>query len=244
MLKDFLQYVVDEFSKVQIIYDDSRTFSSRPLTQLTTPLQKPLHFNTLQSFVQFANRQLENLVEVKNLIAHVVDEKEVLLLSEDVDCYAQRICYAKATTALQPEAFPFERYLSIEDFLIKLRTRFITDAAVDDLIRVIGNISSESKMEVTDDGFTQTVGQKAGVVLKTRAELPAEIMLAPFRTFLEVQQPPSPFFVRGIKTSDNPMTLPQLALFPTDGGAWRMEAVSRIADYLRSQLDESIKVLS
>lgn len=237
MLKELLQYVVNEFSEVQTLdIGDGRFFTSRPVTPMTYPLQKPLQFNTLQSLIDFANNQPAHSLPL--LIAHVIDEKEVQLISADVDDYAQRICYAKATTGLQPEPFPFGRFLQPEEFAIQLRTKFIQTDTVLQLLQVTGNISTSATVEVTDDGFTQTVGQKAGVVLKSRAELPTEIVLAPFRTFLEIDQPLSPFFVRARKSGE----LPDLALFATDGGAWRIDAVKGIAAFLKANLNESIKV--
>ena len=236
MLKEFLQYVVNEFSEVQTIdIGDGRFFTSRPVTPMTYPIQKPLQFNTLQSLVDFAN-SLDNPAE---LITHVIDEKEVHLISADVDDYAQRICYAKATTGLQPEPFPFGRFLQPEEFAIQVRTKFFQTDRMLQLLHVTGNISTSANLEVSDDGFTQTVSQKAGVVLKSRAELPTEIVLAPFRTFLEIDQPLSPFLVRARKSGE----LPDLALFATDGGAWRIDAVKSIAEFLKANLNESIKVL-
>jgi hypothetical protein len=235
MLKELLQYVVNEFSEVQTLdIGDGRFFTSRPVTPMTYPIQKPLQFNTLQSLIDFAN----SLDTPDEIIAHVIDEKEVLLIAAVVDDYAQRICYAKATTGLQPEPFPFGRFLQPEEFAIQLRTKFIQTDTMLQLLQVTGNISTSATVEVTDDGFTQTVGQKAGVVLKSRAELPTEIVLAPFRTFLEIDQPLSPFFVRARKSGE----LPDLALFATDGGAWRIDAVKGIAAFLKANLNESIKV--
>lgn len=232
MLKEVLQYVVNEFSSVDKFDVEGRPYTSRPVHPLTPPLQKPLHFNTLKSLIDFAN------MKPAGKVMHVIDEKEVQLLSSDVDVFGQRTCYAKATTGIQPDQFSFGKYLSPEEFSIQLRTRFVEDFYLDQLLKIAGNISYSSTIDVTDDGLTQSVGQKAGVVLKSRAELPPSIQLSPFRTFLEVGQPASPFLVRARKSGE----LPELALFAIDGGQWRLEAVSMIQKFIAKSLHENIQL--
>jgi len=234
MLKEFLQYVVNEVSKPEQFTFEGRRYSSRSLSPITPPLEKPLIFNTLQSLMQYANQ-----LGFPSII-QVIDEKEVHFYADEVDAWKQREVFAKATTALQPERFPFGKFLAPDEFAIQLRTRFDMTPDLETLIAVTSNISYASNIEVSDDGLTQTVGQKAGVVLKSRAELPSLAMLKPYRTFLEAGQPESPFIVRARK---NHSDVPELALFEADGGAWRLQAVQNIVGFIGKKVHEQITVL-
>lgn len=67
--------------------------------------------------------------------------------------------------------------------------------------------------------------------------MPNPVELVPFRTFVEINQVPSAFIFRARAAkdpySDNKETKDiQFALFEADGGAWRIEAASRIKKYL------------
>ena len=68
---------------------------------------------------------------------------------------------------------------------------------------------------------------------KTDAIVPNPVILAPYRTFLEVEQPESSFIFR-MRDSDRGGV--SCALFEADGGAWRNEAMSDVAAYIIKQL--------
>lgn len=61
------------------------------------------------------------------------------------------------------------------------------------------------------------------------------VMLKPYRTFREVDQPQSECIVR---LTSNPSALPKVALYESDGGAWRLEAVSKIVAHLSEALPD------
>ena len=63
--------------------------------------------------------------------------------------------------------------------------------------------------------------------------VPNPVLLKPYRTFIEVQQPESAFIFR---MQDGP----RAALFEADGGAWRIEAMENIRAYLAKELKEEL----
>lgn len=63
--------------------------------------------------------------------------------------------------------------------------------------------------------------------------VPNPVELAPYRTFLEVEQPESQFIFR---MKDGP----RCAIFEADGGAWRNQAITNIREYLKNELFEEI----
>lgn len=241
MLKEFLKYVVDELSPVETFVVDDRAYSGRPVSAIKSPVLEPMTFNTLGGFIDFAN-SLMHLNEWKEhkVAVNIVDEKKVQLVSLEPDEWMQRTIFAVATTAIQPAPFPFGKFIPAEEFAINLRTRFVESQERDELIRFVSGISYSSTIELSDDGVTQTVGQKAGVVLKNRAELPTTVELRPYRTFLEAVQPESTFFVRARKDHND---RPELALFENDGGEWRIEAVNQIKKAIAFKLNSDILIL-
>jgi len=62
------------------------------------------------------------------------------------------------------------------------------------------------------------------------------VVLRPYRTFLEIEQPASAFVFRLRRGREG--ELPTCALFEADGGRWKLEAIERIRDYLKEQLSE------
>ena len=94
-----------------------------------------------------------------------------------------------------------------------------------------------------DDGVTQTVTAKAGVVLSKDVRVPNPVSLRPYRTFREVLQPASSFVLR-LQGGGKASTTPVGALFEADGGAWKVEAMRNISTYLRSFLPEGVPVIA
>ena len=103
-----------------------------------------------------------------------------------------------------------------------------------DLVKLLGTITEENSATAADDGFTQTVVVRKGIVTKGTTAVKPIVKLKPYRTFNEVDQPESEFLVR---LSDGA----QVALYEADGGAWKLRARRNIADYLKENLAELIE---
>ena len=73
---------------------------------------------------------------------------------------------------------------------------------------------------------------KSGVTTKAEVIVPNPVVLKPFRTFSEADQPESKFVFRLHKDDDGVTA----ALIEADGGAWKVQAMQNIAAYLHSGL--------
>ena len=120
----------------------------------------------------------------------------------------------------------------VETFIINMQTAFVPSEVVDGVLRIVGNLKEESSAQTMDDGVSQSVTAKAGIAKVENVKLPNPITQAPYRTFLEVQQPESKFVIRIRKGQAGP----SCALFEADGGAWELEAVLRIKEWLQKEL--------
>jgi hypothetical protein len=94
--------------------------------------------------------------------------------------------------------FPFGTFMPIEEFIIRLRTQFVQEPNVADLLSYVSGVSSNSELRQDDDGVGQSVSVKKGVsgAVKKIQNVPAEHELMPYRTFREISQPSGNFLLR------------------------------------------------
>ena len=100
----------------------------------------------------------------------------------------------------------------------------------------MAGIRKQGGADYSDNGVTQTVSVQSGISLAGTKKIPNPVSLAPFRTFVEVEQPESLFILRVTDGRSGP----ELALFEADGGAWRLAAINSIKDWLQEQLPGTI----
>lgn len=227
-IKEALVYAVDLANEQQIIITDNNNkewydrnkFSLEELKERRY-YPEVLRLSTLTSLVDYVKSGLNGLLEQK-LIVVVDNPKEVYVYTENDD-------REKRTTLVNCEAivpsFSFDRYYDMESFNIALQSRFVDSDDRSLVIDYASKISIEKGADIEDDGVSQITTIKNGVASKGKAKAPNPVTLAPYRTFSEVEQPSSKFVFRIDKNGG-------LALFEADGGAWRLDAVNNIADFL------------
>jgi hypothetical protein len=66
----------------------------------------------------------------------------------------------------------------------------------DIMLKVVGNIKEETVNTIGDDGVSQAVVAKMGVATVANVKVPNPVVLKPYRTFVEVDQPESEFIFR------------------------------------------------
>lgn len=192
------------------------------------PFPAPLEFFTLDGFIAYVNENTEGMIEdEKRYIAQVIDEKTVALLSHPSENNKKRhfiaICKAHVPDIV------FERYLDTERFNTMLLSTFIDTDARKTLFTVVKSMTKEQNCNTTDDGVSQVITVKQGISTAANVQFQNPVPLKPMRTFTEIDQPESNFTLRVNENAE-------CALFESDGGAWKNEAVSRIAYYVRQKL--------
>lgn len=125
----------------------------------------------------------------------------------------------------------FDNYMDVESFIIMLKARFLPNDDRDALIGLLGTITEEAVRTSNDDGVSQVVTARTGIATMGAATINPIRRLIPYRTFLEVKQPESDFLLRLGKG-------PVAALFEADGGAWKLDAVKAVADYISNELKD------
>lgn len=69
--------------------------------------------------------------------------------------------------------------------------------------------------------------------------VPNPVILRPYRTFLEVEQPESKFIFRIKEGRDG---TPMFKLIEADGGLWKYEAVASIKAFLKERIDSNLDI--
>lgn len=118
--------------------------------------------------------------------------------------------------------------------MIAIRSQFIQTPNTANLLQLLKKVSNIESVETSDDGITQSVVAKQGAMLASDVKISPIIRLAPFRTFIEVEQPDSDFLFR---ISDRNV----FALYEADGGAWKIKAKKNIRAFFEAALGDEIK---
>jgi hypothetical protein len=234
MLKEFVEKIQDLSAPV-VQEIENRKYSTKALSPITQPVSTALEIGSLLSLVEYLGANKDSL-DLSKVVVHVDSPDSVSVLSSLMVPWKQRDIFIEATRSNHGTGFEFGRFMDAESFNIQLQSRFMATDNLAKVLRIVGNIRSEKVHTSSDDGITQSVALKAGVTLATEVQVPNPVLLKPFRTFIEVDQPESPFVFRIKQTRDG--ETPTCALFEADGGKWKLEAINCIKDYLKAGLKD------
>jgi len=232
MIKEALEYLLSLGADTKpIIEVDGKSYSFKNLIPVKEIGPSALDFNFLDSLVTYIKENVDVLRPGNHLIIEIKDPTEIALHTEIVGKFNQRFTPIRCNALITE--FPWGRYVSPEEFVIMAQSRFVETEDLAKIRAIAGNVRSEEVIQFSDDGISQQVTAKSGVARVENIVIPPRVKLAPYRTFIEIEQPVSEFVFRAKKAGD----LPHFALFEADGGAWRIEAMKRIKAYLEVQLD-------
>lgn len=193
------------------------------------PVPGQLAFFSLEGFADYIEEDVEGVIPTdgNKLIVQVCDEHTVLLLSKPSANHSVRHIIAKCS-AKNPD-IDFGYHMDSETFNTMLLSKFIQTESRDKLFGVVSGLVKEQSCNTSDDGVSQVVTVKAGVSMASNVTFKNPVPLRPMRTFSEIEQPESNFTLRVNEKA-------QVALYEADGGAWRIEAVKKIKEYLDNKL--------
>lgn len=256
MEKKELQGVSPEAARAEIeyLYEKGREAEAEQ-----NRLSEPMEFEAFGRQYIWENGELSR-IQPDHMIAPKAFETYSLdgliqYIQADVDGYfssPDRMCLVRVTNATRVEVFTpvggyyqeraqlalcdadvpqlrLGQYMEPEDFQIMLQANFLPSDNLALVLKLVGSVKKEQSMQTADDGVSQRVTVNAGVATAADVTVKNPVELTPIRTFREIEQPGSPFVLRFNENA-------KAALFTGDGAAWRMEAVGRIAEYLKSNL--------
>lgn len=227
MIREAINRIL-ELKETEILEIGEHTYSTKGLNLVTPPRPDFLKLSSLDSLVDLMLNSEENDERYPEIVVVVSPTKVVVesILTPDRNRETYYICEAKVP------CFPFDTFMDVEPFNIALQSKFVANEDREKVLKVVGNIRSEQVQTVDDDGVSQQVEVRAGIARTANVIIPNPVMLRPYRTFTEIEQPESAFVLR---MKDGPTA----ALFEADGGAWEREAVKRIQRYLQNKLQHA-----
>lgn len=225
--KEALKYLVSlgewDFATIA-----GQSYTTKPLHLVMTPVADTLHVRTLTGLVNYIESEVDT-TDSDPLLVHVAMPDEVRIFTPLLSD-RQRECLMVAHYT-QPR-HPFGVFEDVEQFIINMQIHFKNNKDLAKILKLVGNMRDEAIKTYGDDGVTQSVTAKTGIATVDEVPVPNPVVLAPFRTFAEVEQPESQFVLRIQRCNDGP----RCALFEADGGKWELEAISNIANYLSEKL--------
>jgi len=236
---------IDEIQKaveVKMLTDkEGNEYSTRqvfPIKKIDLPAPGGLAVSTLTGLVDFCIKHENANGEQDPAFIHIFNHETVGLYSNPFGPTKQKTLFVVASfSALLGNSFKFGEYYDQETFIVGIQSLFEPTPHRADVLKVIGTIKDNQVREFSDDGVTQSVSAKAGVALVSEIAVPNPVILQPYRTFREIQQPESPFILRVRQGSTG---RPQCALFEADGGRWKLQAITLIKEYLEDKITLAI----
>lgn len=206
-----------------------RQFADRPMVRITVDPALPaaVDFATLGGFVNFVEQDFSS----DKYLVHVASPTMVRLLGplvgEDENLRAMPATATCKSAGML--GFRFDCYQPLEMLNIALQTCFAPgNGEIEELRKFCAAVRSTQETGVADDGVSQTVQARRGVAAVQTTAVKNPWLLAPYRTFSEIEQPLSPFVLRFADTDD-----PEAALFQTGDLSWQVFAISDVATELR-----------
>lgn len=216
-------------SEGKLIEVGKQTFSTHEELKLVSePRVNAVQLRSLSGLVGYIQSKFDGN---QKLLVHVATPTKVTVSTEFNRDMVRNVMVE--ANALLPE-FSFGKYHSSEEFNISLQSGFMTTDDRAAILRVIGNIQEDTVRTTGDNGVSQTVVAKTGIATVENVIVPNPVVLRPFRTFVEVEQPDSEFVFR-MKEG------PTCALFEADGGAWKITAMHSVKGYLEDALKKEIE---
>jgi hypothetical protein len=223
----------------RILEIGGKPFDANTLQRIyDNPRPGTLAVSSLSAIADYIKGGLEK-VNPEALFAHIVSPERVRLCEAFSGDEKKRTVYMEAALENDADPFKFWTWYETEAFIIALMSLFEATEDRDLVLQIASSLVSESKIAKTDNGATSKLQVNAGVVNTSDAVDPGVAILRPFRTFRQVEQPASSFLFRYRAQGD----MVVLTLIEADGGAWKHEAMARIAEFFGKEVP-NLKVIA
>jgi hypothetical protein len=226
------------------------TYVDKNMDLIKPPAPGAVSVGTLQGLVDLFKAELDQVAKEGDVLFHVTSSTRVEIISRVSDDYGRRRCWVQAEYPKLIRPFPFGTWLDPESFVIQCQAGFqrvkienedgTFALDLDYVLKIASAITAEAIDVSEDDGISQKVSARRGVVLKEQTNLKPRVNLAPYRTFAEIDQQLSQFVFRARVGGDSV----NLALFEADGGRWHLSAIAAIAEWLATKIGGKVPVIS
>lgn len=231
MIRDALKFITELKEGAmtpQVVEIAGKTYCNKELQRYgKEDMASAIRASTLTSLVDYIKSCTGELRE--HMIVHVVSPTVVSLYS-GLTKERDRESLFRAE-AIVPK-FRYDEWYDQERFIIELQANFEVTSDLETILKVAGNVEAKTTANYGDDGISQKATIKQGIASRADVLVPNPVVLVPYRTFLEIEQPESQFVFRiGEKNGG-----PHFKLIEAEGGLWEYKAKNGIRGYLEEQL--------
>jgi hypothetical protein len=244
MLAKMIDKIVS-LKETKIFEINGQTYADASLTRIPPHVDRPdcISVSGLDSICKLIRTELEKVGTT--IMVQVKSNDTVEVMTTYLSDFSRNTLYrAKADAPGLRTGFRGREVALIElrslcipnegtAYLLDLRSLCIPNEGTAYLLDLLSRMTNENSVSTNDNGVTQTVEARQGVALNAVVEIKPRVMLRPFRTFLEVEQPESEFLLR-VDPDEG------IGFFEADGGIWKLEAKKNIADYFLKNMGDLI----
>lgn len=200
-------------------------------------LPAPLRVINLEGLATYVNESIDGDEKLHLIVESPTSVKSVGSLigrsrSREV------FCEANCKDSLG-SGFRFGEWYSLDEFIISCLSQFVQTHETQVLLNTLSRVTVKDESALQDDGLSQSVTTQSGITTIEQSELPQRIKVRPFRTFSEVDQPEIEVVLRLSKDGRGGV---KVALFESDGGRWKVEAIASIRTYLAELLPDVVVI--
>lgn len=221
-------------TETKIIEVNGEKYSTRQMYKVEKPYYGPMRIalNTLDSLVDIVKVELTKAQLPLFVRVTSPTKVDVFTTYKDKEEKCKRD-YIYECTAELPDIIT-DRFIEYESFIIALMSKFVENEDSLYTLNLLSNVTDSNSVTSSDNGLSQSVQAKKGIVMIDNVLIKPIVNLIPFRTFLEVEQPASNFLLR-LKEGGG------VAIFEADGGAWKLEAKRKTQEYLQLKFKDDIE---
>ena len=231
MLEKAMKYIAElkaESIEPKVVEIQGKTYCNKDLIRYDKEtMAQAIQASTLTALVDYIKNCRKELKDA--MIIHVKSPTEVELYSGlTKERKREYLFLSKANIP----SFRFDEWYDQERFIIELQANFEVNQDLQTILKVSGNVEAKTTANYGDDGISQKTTIKQGIASKTDVIVPNPVTLVPYRTFMEIKQPPSEFVFRIKDINGGPV----FKIVEAEGGLWKHEAMISVKSYLEKEL--------
>ena len=238
MIKEALGYLVGLGATKEFMDTSGDTWMDKPMHRIkeySPTVKEPIVVHSLLSLVEYIMEQPDNKFPSQPSIVLIINPIDVELVN-NLDEDGRRDIFVKAVCD-EPQ-FQFGRFMDVDSFILSMHGHFMPSGngnTFQQVLEIVSALTAQDEHAIKDTGLTQVVTTRKGIDVKPES-IPNPMILYPYRTFPEIDPVASPFLLR-VKAINN---VPQVALFETDGGLWKVNARQLIKEFLDNELGDVV----
>jgi hypothetical protein len=197
------------------------------------PIDEPSHETLMVKTLQaFADYVLHAAPPSFTWVVHIVDPTKVRLVSNTENPTKQRNVLLTADAIIPPQG-KFGAWMPQDEFSIWLQTTFVQTVALEELLKLAGNVKAQAISVSTDDGVSQEATVQRGIATVEREGVKPKWELSAWRSFNEVPQSSGWYLFRLAQAPSNAI---HMSLHPVIDASWALKAMKEIRTFLGERL--------